>query len=196
MKENEGHTGAAEGSARTPRVRRATACLVVAIFLAAFGVMRYTSDILTDAYPGWHSVVEGTWLRYLMRAPSDGTLWGYVSVQYFKILAVPCGISGVFVLYRLFAHDLAETDRHWRLPEIRALYVLALLFAFTLMEFEKATHFIGLRMAGLLAGERAWVNHVLHVASAAMGWLYMRWLIFVPEPATAGTSGDRTRRSH
>jgi hypothetical protein len=153
-----------------------TLSLIVALFLATFGVVRYTSDILTDAIPGWYAILEGTWFRYFARVPSDETFWGNLSIQYFKILAVPCGISGLFILYRFLSHDLREADHRWRMPEIQALYVLGCLLAFTIMEVEKATHILGLRMAGLLLGERAWLNHVIHLVSAFIGWRYMRWL--------------------
>ena len=67
------------------------------------------------------------------------------------------------------------------MPERRILYVFLLLFAFTLMEIEKATHIFGLRMAGLLAGEQAWLNHLLHLISAFIGWFYIRWLKIVSD---------------
>ncbi|MFH0888193.1 MAG: hypothetical protein V1871_03180 [Planctomycetota bacterium] len=156
-----------------------TLSLIMALFLTVLGLIRYSSDILTDAIPSWYVVLEGTWLCYLARVPSDGTFWGNLSVQYFKLLAVPCGISGLFILYRFLSHDLREAEYRWRMPEIQALYVLGCLFAFTVMELEKATHVFGLIMAGLLPGERAWLNHVIHIVSAFVGWRYMRWLKFL-----------------
>lgn len=156
-----------------------TSSLIVALFLAVLGVIRYSSDILTDAIPDWYAVLGGTWLRYFARVPSDGTFWGNLSVQYFKLLAVPCGISGLFILYRFLSHDLREAEHRWRMPEIQGLYIIGLLFAFTVMEVEKATHILGLRMAGLLPGECAWLNHVIHIISAFIGWRYMRWLKFL-----------------
>ena len=100
-----------------------------------------------------------------------------------------CGIAGLFLLKRLFSSDIKVTNYNWHQKEIRMLYVGMLFVAFTLMEIEKATHFFGLQMAGLLTGEQAWLNHALHVVSAVIGWYYMRWLSFIPrrgnwEPTT------------
>ena len=150
--------------------------LIIAIPLAAFGVLRFISDMLMDASSNWYQMLEGTFLRYLVRAPSDGTFWGGLSVQWVKLLAVPCGISALFLLYRLLSHNLKEADYRWRRTSTRLLYIIGFLVMVTVMEIEKSTHFLGLRMAGQLAGETAWLNHILHLASALMGWFYMKWL--------------------
>ncbi|HLD36427.1 MAG TPA: hypothetical protein VJC37_06865 [Planctomycetota bacterium] len=154
--------------------------LFFAIPLAAFGMLRFISDMLTDASADWYQMLEGTFWRYLVRAPSDGTFWGGLSVQWVKLLAVPCGISVLFLLYRFLSHNLKEADYRWRQTSTRLIYVLGFLFMVTIMEIEKSTHLFGLRMAGQLAGEAAWLNHVLHLASALMGWFYMKWLRLTP----------------
>jgi hypothetical protein len=166
--------------------------ILIAGILALFGLMRFTGDMMTDLWPEWHRVLDGTFWRYLVRAPSDGTFLGNISVQWIKLLSVPCGVSGLFLLNRLRysngaaapwrsanTNHLLEADRHWRYPAIQALYIIGLLVAFTVMELEKSSHFLGLRMAGQLIGEQAWLNHTLHVISAIAGWRYMRWLRFI-----------------
>ena len=150
--------------------------LFIAILLATFGILRFITDMLTDASSNWCQMLEGTFLRYLVRAPSDGTFWGNFSVQWVKLLAVPCGISVLFILYRFLSHDLKEADYRWRQTSTRLIYVLGFLVMVTIMELEKSTHFLGLRMAGQLVGETAWLNHIIHLASALMGWFYMKWL--------------------
>ncbi len=150
--------------------------LFIAILLATFGILRFISDMFTDASSDWYRMLGGTFLRYLVRAPSDGTFWGNFSVQWVKLLAVPCGISVLFILYRFLSHDLKEADYRWRQASTRLIYIIGFLVMVTVMEIEKSTHLFGLRMAGQLAGETAWLNHTLHLASALMGWFYMKWL--------------------
>ena len=150
--------------------------LIFAVPLASFGVLRFISDMLTDVSFNWYQILEGTFLRYLVRAPSDGTFWGDLSVQWVKLLAVPCGISVLFILYRVFSHNLKEADYRWRRTSTQILYIGGLLVMVTIMEIEKSTHFFGLRMAGQLVGEQAWLNHVIHLVSAFIGWHYMKWL--------------------
>ncbi|MEW6025985.1 MAG: hypothetical protein AB1599_01635 [Planctomycetota bacterium] len=150
--------------------------LFIAIPLALFGILRFISDMLTDASPEWYRALEGTFLRYLVRAPSDNTFWGDLSVQWVKLLAIPCGISVLFILYRFLSHNLKEADYRWHQPHTQALYIGLSLLMCTIMEIEKSTHLMGLRMAGQLAGEAAWLNHLLHLASALIGWFYMKYL--------------------
>jgi hypothetical protein len=136
--------------------------------------------MLTDAFPNWYLRLDGTFLRYLVRAPSDGTLWGDINAQYFKVLAVPCGIAGLYLIHRLLSADLREADRKWHSAGYQAFYVIGLWLTFTIMEIEKTTHIMGLRMAGLLVGENLWLNHGLHIVSALLGWLYIRRLKIIP----------------
>ncbi|MBI4712900.1 MAG: hypothetical protein HY762_06350 [Planctomycetes bacterium] len=161
--------------------RRVILSFISAAVLALFGFIRFSSDMLTDANIGWYSMLEGTIFRYLMRAPSDGTFLGDLSVQYVKIISIPCAISGLFIVYRFIYHDLRDTDIRWHRAFTRILYIGMFLAAFTIMEIEKATHLFGFRMAGLLEGERAWLNHILHLISAIIGWFYMSWLKFIPQ---------------
>jgi hypothetical protein len=164
-------TGTLDDVWRTPR-----RCLAVAVPLAAIGLLRFGTDLLTDAAPGWWDRVDPSWLRYLGRAPSDGSVWSLLSVQWFKVVSIPCGVSVAFLLHRLFSHSPSDAQQAWSTLTRRRIYIGALLSCVTLMEIEKATHVMGLRMAGLLEGESAWLNHALHLASAVAGWYYMRWL--------------------
>lgn len=155
--------------------------LFIAIPLATFGILRFISDMLTDASSDWYRLLDGVFLRYLVRAPSDGTFWGDLNVQWVKLLAVPCGLSVLFILYRFLSHDLKEADYRWRQTSTRLIYIIGFLVMVTIMELEKSTHFLGLRMAGQLAGEAAWLNHIIHLFSASIGWFYMKWLKLWPQ---------------
>jgi len=158
------------------KLKQTKMSLAFAIPLAAFGILRFISDMFLDASSDWYLMLDGTFLRYLVRAPSDGTFWGDLSVQWVKLLAVPCGISILFILYRFLSHDLKEAGYRWRQTSTRLIYIIGFLVMVTVMEIEKSTHFLGLRMAGQLVGETAWLNHTLHLVSALMGWFYMKWL--------------------
>ena len=163
--------------------------LVFALVLGLVGLLRYGSDIVSDVNPGWWESLDGTPFRYLVRAPSDGSLAGTLNVQFFKVLAIPAGIAWLYVFHRLAASDRRQAQRTWQSTSTRAIYLGCLMLAVTIMEVEKATHIFGLTMAGLLPGEKAWVNHLLHVGSAGLGFLLMRWLRLTgPEEPSTPTS--------
>lgn len=159
------------------------ASFVVAGGLAFVGAARYASDLLTDRDPAWSEGLAGTPLRYLVRAPSDGSFLGDLNVQWFKLLAIPCCVAGLYVIKRLLSRDLKTTQRVWSLPLYRNLFLALFALMCLVMELEKSFHWMGLKMAGQLAGERAWQNHLIHAASLACGWRLMRWLRFVAPPA-------------
>ncbi|MFA5795169.1 MAG: hypothetical protein WC980_08940 [Candidatus Brocadiia bacterium] len=154
--------------------------IISAACLAIIGMGRFISDMFTDASTDWFKALDGTILRYLVRAPTDGTLAGDLNVQYFKVLAVPCAIAGLYLAHRFLSTDLRQADHKWRSIFYRLFYVFGLLGMFTIMEIEKSSHLIGLRMAGLLPGENIWLNHGLHLISAFLGWFYMGWLRIIP----------------
>ncbi len=156
-----------------------SASLLVAVPLALIGAGRFASDLLTDIDPGWSERLGDSPLRYLVRAPSDGTWLGDLNVQWFKLLAVPCSIAGLYVIKRLFTRDRRETQRLWQSSLYRFSFLLLFALMCVVMELEKSYHWLGLKMAGQLAGERAWLNHVLHAASLLLGAMLMRWLCFV-----------------
>ncbi len=166
----------------------ARASLLVAALLALIGAGRLTSDLLTDADPGWSQRLVGSPLRYLVRAPSDGTLLGDLNVQWFKLLAIPCSVAGLYLVKRLLSSDLRYTQGLWQSRVYRVAFLALFAVMCVVMELEKSYHLFGLRMAGLLDGERAWLNHVIHAASLGLGALLMSWLRFV-EPG----NGSRAR---
>lgn len=174
---------------QSPDTRAHRASLIAALLLAAIGIWRFSSDMLTDAAPGWHAALDGTWLRYTVRAPSDGTWVGNLNTQWFKLLSIPCEIAGLYLLKRWLTSDLREAQRSWSAVEYRAVWVGAFFTAATVMELEKAHHFLGLRMAGVLDGERSWLNHLAHVFSAVAAWYLARWLRMAEGPRAAEIAG-------
>jgi hypothetical protein len=166
---------------RSPR-----ASLVVALVLALIGAGRLLSDFLTDADPGWSRRLDGTplrWLRYLVRAPSDGTRLGDLNVQWFKVLAIPCCIAGLWLIKRVTSSDLRDTERLWRSRGYRGSFLALFAAMCVAAELEKTYHFLGLRMAGQLQGERPLWNHVAHAVSLAAGAWLMSWLCFAEPTA-------------
>lgn len=117
--------------------------LVFPVSLATFGILRFISDMLTDASSNWYQMIERTFLRYLVRAPSDDTFWDGLSVQGVKFLAVPCGISVLFVLYRLLSYNLKKADYRWHQTSTRILYIIGFLVMVTVMKIEKAPIYSG-----------------------------------------------------
>ncbi len=166
--------------------------LAAAIALGLLGALRAASDVLSDVSPGWWEILAGTPLRYVVRAPDDGTVAGSLNVQFFKVLAIPCGVCWLYLAMRLMATDRRQAQRGWESRTTRVVGLGALLVMATLMEIEKATHVFGLTMAGLLPGEVAWVNHALHLLSAGLGFLLMRWLRFTGDEADGEPAGPLT----
>ena len=156
--------------------------LVLAALLAAVGCGRFTTDVLTDARPQWSAALEGTVWRYLARAPSDGTLVGDLNVQWFKILAIPTLVSGLYVVTRIVSRNHRESARRWQSASYRGLYLSLFFVMCTVMEIEKATHVFQFRMAGLLAGETPWLNHAAHLISLGLGLVLMQSYSFPAPP--------------
>ena len=176
---------------RLPHSPRAS--LAVALVLTVTGIVRVVSDFLADVDPGWARVLDGTpwrWTRYLLRTSSDGTFLGELNVQWFKVLAVPCAIAGLWLVKRITARDLADADRLWRTPAYRAAFVVLFAAMCLVAELEKNHHWLGLRMSGQLAGESAAWNHVAHAGSVGLGAWLMTWLCFVAPRAPVPTTGD------
>jgi hypothetical protein len=149
------------------------ASFLVAGLLGLIGLARLGSDYLTDVNPTWVDALHHSWVRYVVRTASDGSFMANLNVQFFKVLAIPCGIAVAYYLNLVRAGGLRMADRSWQTPRARLLCVGSLWLLCTLIEVEKATHIFGLGLAGLLSGESAWKNHVVHFASAALGWLLM-----------------------
>ena len=141
-----------------------TACTLVFI-----GVFRFGTDTLHEMNPDYWRALEGTPLRYLVRAPSDGTIWGWLNAQCFKLLSVPAGISLIFLRNRIGSGSpeaKAEEFRDWA---VRGVWVVMFLLGFTALELEKQFQIAG-SATRLVEGENVWLNHGLHLVSALFAW--------------------------
>jgi len=140
----------------------------LAVTLAAIGVLRLFSDFLTDIDPTWIWFLGDSPIRFLART-TDGSLAGNLNVQYFKLLAVPCGLAVIFLVNGGLTGGVAAAERRWASPRFRVTWIFALAAVCVLCEVEKATHLLGLP-TGLVEGERAWLNHVVHTVGAVLAY--------------------------
>jgi len=134
--------------------------ILFATMLATIGVLRLFSDIYTDIDPGWVSCLGNGPLRLLART-TDGSVAGNLNVQYFKVMAIPCGLAGIFLVNAGLTGGIPVAERRWASPRFRLSCILVLAVVCACCEVEKATHLLGLP-TGLAEGERAWLNHVVH----------------------------------
>jgi len=142
--------------------------LLFAAALAAIGLLRLFSDFLTDIDPTWVSVLGDSPLRFLART-TDGSLAGNLNVQCFKVMAIPCGLAVVFLVNAGLTGGIAAAEQRWASPRFRLTCIVALAVVCAFCEIEKATHLLGLP-TGLVKGERAWLNHVVHTAGGVLSY--------------------------
>ena len=142
--------------------------LLLPAALAAIGLLRLFSDLLTDIDPTWVSVLGDSPIRLLART-TDGSLAGNLNVQYFKVMAIPCGLAVLFLVNGGLTGGLAAAERRWASPRFRLTCIVALAALCAFCEVEKATHLLGLP-TGLVEGERAWLNHVVHTVGGILSY--------------------------
>jgi len=166
---------------------RLSRTLILAAILAAVGLLRLASDLLTDVDPSLASWLDGSPLRYLVVRMSDGSLVGNLNVQYFKVLAIPCGLSVVFLLNAGLTGGVQAAARRWADARFRLAAIAALAVLCTFCEIEKATHLLGLP-TGLVKGERAWLNHVVQAVGGVVAYGLSGVLRYTAtDPARAGS---------
>ena len=102
---------------RAPRDVRLSWTLLLAAALAAIGVLRLSSDFLTDIDPTWATCLGDSPLRLLVRI-SDGSLAGDLNVQYFKVMAIPCGMALIFLVNAGLTGGVAAAERRWARPTL------------------------------------------------------------------------------
>jgi hypothetical protein len=142
--------------------------LVPAAALALLGLVRLASDLVTDVDPTWVTILGKSPVRLLART-TDGSLAGDLNMQYFKVMAVPCGLAVVFLVNGGLTGGITAAERRWASPWFRLTCIVALAALCTACEIEKATHMLGLP-TGILKGERAWLNHVVHAIGAILAY--------------------------
>jgi hypothetical protein len=142
--------------------------LLLAAALAAIGLARLFSDFLTDIDPTWALCLGDSPIRFLART-TDGSLAGNLNVQYFKVMAIPCGLAIIFLINGGLTGGIAAAERRWASPRFRLTCIVALAAVCAVCEGEKATHLLGLP-TGLVQGERAWLNHVVHLVGGVLSY--------------------------
>jgi len=179
--------------------------LLLAAVLAAIGLARLFSDFLTDIDPTWALCLGDSSMRFLART-TDGSLAGNLNVQYFKVMAIPCGMAIIFLVNAGLTGGIAAAERRWASPRFRLTCIVALAAVCVLCEVEKATHLLGLP-TGLVEGERAWLNHVVHFVGGILAYPLSSlfryrvetgadYLVPAPQidPERSGSSGEREGR--
>lgn len=161
------------------RLRAGRVSVVVALVLVAIGMLRLVTDSLHEAWPDYWRSLDGTVWRYLVRAPSDGTVWGDLNARFFKVLSIPTGAGLVFLGYRFGSGTLEQLRDGFRDPLVRTIWIGVFAAGFTVIELEKAYHVFGMA-THLLAGEVSWMNHLTHGVSAAAAWWLWGWFSFEP----------------
>ena len=154
-----------------------------------------TASLTSSLLLGWVATVRvisernegffnGTPFAWIQRIPFNGSLWSYLSVQWFKVLYFPAVASFIYVviaLFTLFNLPISVgtlTVRngnycfHWRTIQRCALLTFALSVAIEIMKQR------GMGRLELLAGENSYVNHLVHAVSAILGSVYMGRLAF------------------
>ncbi len=151
--------------------------------LAAIGVLRLLSDLLTDIDPTWATVLGDSPLRFLART-TDGSFAGNLNVQYFKVMAIPCGLAVVFLINGGLTGGITAAERRWANPRFRLTCIVALAVVCAFCEIEKATHLLGLP-TGLVEGEQVWLNHLAHTVGGILSYPLSSWFryrVVVPRP--------------
>jgi hypothetical protein len=161
------------------RLRAGRASVGIAATFVVIGALRFATDSLHEVDPNYWQALVGTPLRYLVRAPSDGTLAGDLNAQFFKLLSIPSLLCALWLSRRLGSGSLANKAAEFRDPIVRSVWIGSCLFGFTMIELEKQFHMFGMATM-LLDGERSWLNHVTHVVSGVLAWFLTGALRFEP----------------
>ena len=161
------------------RVRASRVSVGLAAALVAIGALRFLTDTWHEFNPEYWREFVGTPLRYLVRAPSDGTLLGDLNAQFFKLLALPAGLAAVWLSHRFGSGTLETKAEGFRDPVIRAVWIGAFLAGFTLIELDKQIDLFGMGTV-MVTGEVAGLNHLAHLVGAVAAWFLTGALRFEP----------------
>jgi hypothetical protein len=155
---------------------RGATSVAVALLFVLIGVMRYASDLDRDYWRRF----EGTPLRYVIRAPTDGSVAGGLNVQFFKLLSIPCAMALVYLWFRRRFGTLREGAFRFGQTWVKVLWISTFFVAFFLIEVEKQFNVLGTKTARMYEGETFLMNNVVHVLSAGLAWLLVSRLSFDP----------------
>ena len=145
------------------------ASLVIASTLVLTGLLRFVTDTLHELDLDYWRTLSGSWLRYVVRAPSDGTVLGHVNAQWFKLLAVPSGVSLIYLRDRFAPGTPASNEAAFHDWAVRGVWCAVFLLGFTVIEIEKQLSPFGMG-TNLVTGEDPLLNHVAHIIGAFLAW--------------------------
>lgn len=153
---------------------------MIAVVLVLVGVWRCITDTLHEFDPDYWRAVGDSWLRYVIRAPSDGTLLGWLNAQWFKLLSVPAGFSLIYLRQRFDSGTDEQRQAELRDWAVSGVWIAVFLMGFTVIELQKQFGFLHFDVR-LVKGEDPWLNHLVHLLSAALAWRLSRVMTIVPE---------------
>src|SRR5690606_34003929 len=111
----------------TRRVWAGRLSVAVAVTFVIIGALRFATDTLHEFNPDYWRPLIGTPFRYLVRAPSDGTVPGFLNAQFFKILSIPAGLCLVWLGVRFGSGTLAHKAERFRDLAVRGTWALSFL---------------------------------------------------------------------
>src|SRR5690606_20705967 len=88
--------------------------VAVAVLFVVIGALRFATDTLHEFNHDYWRALSGTPFRYLVRAPSDGTLPGLLNAQFFKVFSMPAGLCLVWLVVRFGSGTLADKSERFR----------------------------------------------------------------------------------
>lgn len=166
-------------SSDSQRLRAGRVSVAIAASLVIIGALRFMTDTLHEFNPEYWRPLAHTPVRYLIRAPSDGTALGDLNAQWFKLLAVPSGLALVWLGYRFGSGTLESKREQFRDPVIRGVWIASFLAGFTLIELDKQIDLFGMGTV-MVAGEAGGLNHLIHALGAIAAWFAFGALRFEP----------------
>jgi hypothetical protein len=145
------------------------ASLLIASSLVLIGAVRFITDVLHERDPDYWMSLAGSWLRYVVRAPTDGTLLGAINAQWFKLLAIPSGISLIYLRDRFAPGTPASNEAAFHDWAVRGVWIAVFWLGFTVIEIEKQLSPFSMGVH-LVEGEDPLINHIAHIIGAVLAW--------------------------
>jgi len=145
------------------------ASLFITMVLVCVGAARSVTDTLHELDPDYWRVVEHSSLRYLIRAPSDDTMLGWLNAQWFKVLSVPSGLSLIYLRNRFGAGTDEQREAEFHDWAVSGVWIAVFWAGFTVIELQKQFGFLRFNTL-LVHGEDPWLNHLAHLLSAMLAW--------------------------
>lgn len=156
------------------------ASLILALVLVFIGAARSLTDTLHELDPDYWRVLEGSWLRYVVRAPSDGTVLGWLNAQWFKVLSIPSGLSLIYLRNRFGSGTDEQRESEFHDWAVSGVWIAVFLVGFTVIELQKQLAFLHFN-THLVDGEDPWLNHLAHGLGAMLAWRLGRMLTIAPD---------------